>query len=205
VIDRLTRPAALDDMTRRGVRGIRLNLATAGQTDPLLARQRLLTAMDQIAGRPWHIQMYTQLSVIEAARDDVLASPVPIVFDHFGGAQAALGIEQSGFQALLDVVRAGKAYVKLSAPYRSSSQTGDYADVTPLAQALVAANPQRILWGTDWPHPDSSPGDGRTITATRPFQEVDDGRVCNQFAVWAPDAATRRTILVDNPARLYGF
>jgi len=103
------------------------------------------------------------------------------------------------------VVTAGKAYVKLSAPYRSSLRGDDYADVAPLAQALIAANPQRLLWGTDWPHPDSSQGPGRTITATRPFQQIDYGRLSNQLAMWAPDAATRRTILVDNPARLYGF
>jgi predicted TIM-barrel fold metal-dependent hydrolase len=79
------------------------------------------------------------------------------------------------------------------------------ADATPLAQALIAANPQRILWGSDWPHPDAAPRTDRRATDLRPPLSVDDGRVLNQLAVWAPDSALRHAILVENPARLYGF
>ena len=75
------------------------------------------------------------------------------MFDHFGGAQAAAGVEQPGFAALLDLVAGGHAYVKVSAAYRSSQKAPAYGDVAPLARALIAANPERILWGTDWPHP----------------------------------------------------
>jgi predicted TIM-barrel fold metal-dependent hydrolase len=134
-----------------------------------------------------------------------MASPVPVVFDHFGGALATLGPRQPGFEAMLDLVRTGKAFVKISGAYRSSTQAPDYADVTPLATALIAANVQRILWGSDWPHPDSSPVARRKATNVSPLLQIDDGRVLNQLAVWAPDAAVRRIILVDNPARLYGF
>jgi predicted TIM-barrel fold metal-dependent hydrolase len=77
--------------------------------------------------------------------------------------------------------------------------------VAPLATALIAANTQRILWGTDWPHPDSTPAAGRRATDIAPLLQIDDGRVLNQLAVWAPDPALRKTILVDNPARLYQF
>jgi predicted TIM-barrel fold metal-dependent hydrolase len=127
------------------------------------------------------------------------------VFDHFGGARAALGTAQPGFEALLALVRSGKAYVKISGAYRSSTARPDYADVTPLAKALIAANLQRILWGSDWPHPDSSTVAGRKKTDIAPLLPIDDGRVLNQLAVWAPDTAQRKTILVDNPARLYGY
>jgi predicted TIM-barrel fold metal-dependent hydrolase len=103
------------------------------------------------------------------------------------------------------LVQSGKAYVKISGAYRSSNAGPDYADVAPLAKALIAANPQRILWGSDWPHPDSSIVAGRKATDIAPLLPIDDGRVLNQLAVWAPDPAQRRTILVDNPARLYEF
>jgi predicted TIM-barrel fold metal-dependent hydrolase len=130
---------------------------------------------------------------------------VPIVFDHFGGAQAAEGTAQRGFGALVALVQSGKAYVKISGAYRSSNAGPNYSDVAPLAKALIAANPQRILWGSDWPHPDSSIVAGRRATDIAPLLPIDDGRVLNQLAVWAPDPAQRRTILVDNPARLYEF
>jgi predicted TIM-barrel fold metal-dependent hydrolase len=192
-------------MERAGARGIRLNLETTGQTDPGVARRRFQAAIERIKTRKWHIQIYTRLSVIEGIKSEAIASPVPVVFDHFGGAQASLGVQQPGFDALLDLVRRGTAYVKISAAYRSSTQTPDYRDVAPLAKALIAANPQRILWGTDWPHPDSAQVPGRKATDIAPLLQIDDGRLLNQLAVWAPDAGLRKTILVDNPARLYGF
>jgi predicted TIM-barrel fold metal-dependent hydrolase len=205
VIDGRMSAAALDAMHKAGARGIRINLATSGQTDPAAARRLLQTAVEQLAGRPWHIQMYTTLPVIEAIRDQVAASPIPIVFDHFGGAQASPGIDQPGFAALQGLVRSGKAYVKISGAYRSSNAQPDYADVAPLAKALIAANPQRIVWGSDWPHPDSSRVAGRKATDVAPLLQIDDGRLLNQLAVWTPDAARRKLILVDNAARLYGY
>ena len=205
VVDDRASSAALEVLHAGGVRGIRINLATSGQTDAGLARDRLRRSIGQLEGRNWHIQMYTDLSVIEAIRDRIADSPVPIVFDHFGGAQAALGTAQPRFDGLLDLVRSGKAYVKISGAYRSSNAGPDYADVAPFAKALIAANPQRILWGSDWPHPDSAIVSGRKPTDIAPLLPVDDGRVLNQLTVWAPDPMLRRTILVDNPARLYGF
>jgi predicted TIM-barrel fold metal-dependent hydrolase len=205
VIDDKTSDAALDEMGRAGIRCIRLNLETAGQTDPAVGRQRLQAAIGRIKSRNWHIQIYTRLSVIAGLTGQVSASPVPIVFDHFGGAQASLGIGQPGFDALVKLVRTGNAYVKISGSYRSSTQGPDYSDAAPFARALIAANPQRILWGTDWPHPDSSQVAGRKATDIAPLLQIDDGRVFNQLAVWAPEAAQRKIILVDNPARLYGF
>jgi predicted TIM-barrel fold metal-dependent hydrolase len=203
VIDDKTPDSALADMDRAGMRGIRLNLETAGQTDPSLGRQRFQTAVDRIKGSKWHIQIYTRPSVIEGMKDLIAAAPMPVVFDHFGGAQAVAGIGQPGFESLLNLLRLGKAYVKISAPYRASTQP-DYADVAPLAKALIAANPRRILWASDWPHP-GTPVPGRSIAEITPFFKIDDGRVLNLLPVWAPDPAVRKTILVDNPAELYGF
>jgi predicted TIM-barrel fold metal-dependent hydrolase len=205
VIDDNTADGELDAMGKAGMRGIRLNLATSGSNDTGLARQRFQSALPRMAGRNWHIQIYTNLAVIAGIKDLVLAAPVPVVLDHFGGAQAALGSGQPGFADLMELVRSGKAYVKISGAYRASTQAPDYPDVAPLAKALIAANAERIIWGTDWPHPNSVTGPGRKVTDITPLRQIDDGALMNQLPVWAPEPVTRRTILVDNPARLYGF
>jgi predicted TIM-barrel fold metal-dependent hydrolase len=205
VIDEKTPESALDEMARAGIRGIRINLETSGETDPAISRQRFTAAVERINNRKWHIQIYTRLSVIESLKDQVAGAPMPVVFDHFGGAQASLGVGQPGFSTLLSLVRTGKAYVKISGAYRSSTKAPDYPDVAPLAKALIAANPQRILWGSDWPHPDSAQVPGRKVTDIAPLSQIDDGALLNQLPNWAPDAAVRKIILVDNPAKLYGF
>lgn len=195
----------LDILHAQGFRGIRLNLATGGVNDPVVGRTRFSTAVERIKARGWHVQLFTSLAMISAIRDLVAAAPVPVVFDHFGGARAALGAGQPGFADLLELVKSGKAHVKISGGYRASKNAPDYADAAPLAQALIAANPDRIVWGTDWPHPNSVTPAGKAVTEVTPHFQIDDGRLLNQLPVWAPDAAIRKKILVDNPARLYGF
>jgi predicted TIM-barrel fold metal-dependent hydrolase len=205
VIDDSTTERDLDAMHQAGFRGIRLNLATGGVNDPKAGRQRFQAAVDRMKARGWHIQLFTSLAMISAIRDLVLASPVLAVFDHFGGAVAEPGVAQPGFADLVALVKSGKAYVKISGGYRASKLAPDYPDAAPLARALIAANPDRILWGTDWPHPDSVTPPGKKPTDVTPMLKIDDGALLNQLPVWAPDAAIRRKILVDNPARLYGF
>jgi predicted TIM-barrel fold metal-dependent hydrolase len=204
VIDDKTPESELDAMGRAGVRGIRLNLATGGVNDPAVGRQRFLAAIERITNRNWHVQMNTNLAMIAAIKEQVAASPVAVVFDHFGGARAELGPQQPGFAELVELVRSGQVYVKISAAYRVSRLAPDYADVVPLAQALIGANPDRIVWGTDWPHPATTPPGGKATDVT-PLMQIDDGRLLNQLPVWAPDPAIRKKILVDNPARLYAF
>jgi predicted TIM-barrel fold metal-dependent hydrolase len=205
VIDDKTSEADLDAMGQAGIRGIRLNLATGGVNDPAVGRPRFQAAIERVKARGWHVQLFTNLAMISAIKDLVAASPVPVVFDHFGGAQAGLGVEQPGFADLAELVKTGKAYVKISGAYRASKLGPDYADAAPLARALIAANSDRIVWGTDWPHPDSVTPPGRKTTDVTPLFQIDDGRLLNQLAVWAPDAAIRKKILVDNPAQLYRF
>lgn len=204
VIGAQTSSAQLDEMHRRGIRGIRINLETSGIEDRSIAKQRFKNGVEAVKRRHgWHIQIYTSLGLIAALKDEVAASPVPVVFDHFGGLQAAAGPHQPGLDALLALVQSGKAHVKLSAPYRVSKLAPDFPDVAPFAKALVAANPARMLWGTDWPHPQTKAGnDPHQIT---PLYQIDDGRDLNLFAEWVTDSAQRKAILVDNPARLYGF
>jgi predicted TIM-barrel fold metal-dependent hydrolase len=205
VIDEAISDGELEALHRAGTRGIRVNLATAGIDDPQRARQKLRAAAARVAGLGWHVQTYAKLSVIAALRDDMAALPVPLVIDHFGGAQGGLGPEQPGFDALLDLARSGKAYVKLSAPYRSSSRRPDFADVAALAKALIAANPDRMVWGSDWPHPGGSSRAKVSLDEIEPFFPEDDGHTLNLLPTWAPDPAIRHKILVDNPALLYGY
>jgi predicted TIM-barrel fold metal-dependent hydrolase/predicted NBD/HSP70 family sugar kinase len=204
VIDDATTAAALADMHQAGIRAVRVNLETAGETDPDAARKNLAAAVARVQPLGWHVQLYTRLSVIASLGAELARLPVPVVFDHFGGAPAAGGIEQPGFAALLALVSAGHAYVKVSAAYRSSEKAPAYDDVAPLARALIAANPERILWGTDWPHPHAAAPGAATGRVT-PFYAIDDGLALNQLRAWAPGPALRRQILVDNPARLYGY
>src|SRR5205085_4807022 len=139
-----------------GIRGIRLNLTQAGVSDPAAALPGFRTAVQRARQRNWFVQLNTSLAVIDALKTDLQAAAVPIVIDHFGGAKADLGPAQPGFSTLVNLVKSGAAYIKLSAAAdQVSTKAPDYSDVVPLARALVAANPLRVLWGTDWPHPDS--------------------------------------------------
>lgn len=203
VTDEQTCNEEFESLERSGVRGLRLFLANAGQK-PGEARQRFELALRQVEGRNWHIQIFTNPALIESLKDLVMQSPVPVVFDHFGGARGELGLSQPGFEALTELVGSGRAYVKLSAAYRLSKRVPDFEDMAPLASTLIAANRDRILWASDWPHTDGQIP-GKKPTDLFPFIPVDDAQLLNLFAAWVPDAALRKHILVDNPSRLYRF
>lgn len=205
VIDKSTTDAALADMQAAGIRGVRINLGAIGESDPAVAKRYLMDAAARVAPLGWHVQTYAALPVLSALRDTIAALPVTLVVDHFACADAALGPDQPGLDAIYDLLRGGKIYVKISGGYRSSKLPG-YADVVPLARALIAANVDRILWGTDWPHPGG--GAGKPITdfaSIEPFIPVDDGFALNRLNEWCGDRVTLEKILVTNPARLYGF
>jgi predicted TIM-barrel fold metal-dependent hydrolase len=202
VIDDKTTDNELDALGRAGFKGIRLNLFTVGTTDPAIARKQFQNAVKRMKSRNWHVQVNTSLAMIAALKDDFSASPVPVVFDHFCNAQPELGVGHAGFAELVELVRSGKAYVKISI---MAGPRKDYTVFAPLAKALIAANPERIVWATNWPHPNSVTPPGRKPTDLTPLFQVDDGLVLNQLPLWAPDAGIRKKILVDNPARLYGF
>jgi len=201
VIDQSTPVGVLDELAASGFRGARLNLETVGQADPDAIKRLIAGVAEKVRARRWHLQFNTRMSVVAALKDELAALGIPIVFDHFGRAQARLGTAQPGFAAMLELVHAGHAYVKISAAYRSSQKAPGFPDVAPIAQAIVAANPDRVVWGTNWPHP----GRGTSPSAIAPPYPADDGLMLNLLARWLPDAAIRKKILVDNPARLYGF
>ncbi len=202
VVSEKARSEELESLRDAGIRGIRLNLASSDISDAVVAAARLRWAAEQVADLGWHVQVNTTLDLIAALTDVVSGLSVPIVFDHFGGARAALGVTQPGFADLVKLVSSGRAYVKISGAYHVSKRGPNYPDCLPLARALVAANPDRVLWGSDWPHPNPA---SKTPLQTTPFQPINDGMIFNQLVTWIPDAAVRDNILVANPARLYNF
>jgi len=189
VVDEECDAASLQAMHRRGARGVRFN-AVSGNGTPL---EQLEGLAERVAPLGWHIQLYTHGAELLALEPVLARLPVTVVIDHMGGVRTAEGgAESPAFKALLRLLERG-AWAKLCG-YRSSSGQ-PYADVLPMARAMIAAAPDRCVWGTDWPHP----------SLHSPEEVPDDGHLLDLLAQWAPEEAQRRAILVDNPARLYGF
>lgn len=204
VINEKTSNAELIVMHAAGVRGVRLNLETGGVNDPVFAAKQLRWASARIASLGWHLQIFTNLTVLASLRDEIRELPAPLVVDHFCRSQAALGTGQPHFGVLLDLVQKGNVWVKLSAPQRISN-VPDCADAGVIAKALIDANPDRMLWGSDWPHPGARPGVTRKVDEIEPFNPINDGRALNRIAEWVNNETTLRKILVENPATLYDF
>ncbi|HEX4326844.1 MAG TPA: amidohydrolase family protein [Burkholderiales bacterium] len=195
--------AELEQMHLEGVRGVRVNLESAGVHDPAAGARLLKAASERVAAFGWHTQVYTTLDVIHALAPVMKTLPTPVVIDHMARADAAKGVNQPGFAELLDLVRSGKAWVKLSAPHRIGA-TPDDANTTAIAHAFINANIERMVWGTDWPHP----GGNRRADkeAIEPYSPIDDGKALNRFAGWlGHDAKKIKQVLVDNPAKLYDY
>jgi len=143
----------------------------------------------------WVMQVWCDWRVLPelAGKLREISSELPVIIDHMLNIPAEKGANDRSFQALLRLVGDGNLHAKLSAPYRLSTQFPDYADTRPFHDALLRANPERLLWGTDWPHPQ--------IAA---HLVPDDGHLVDLFHQWTPDPRYRRLILVDTPARLFG-
>ena len=194
--------ATLRDMDAKGVRGVRLNLETAGIRDPKRAKDMLTAYAKKVAPLNWHIQVYAAAPVYEGLVQTIADMTVPVVIDHYGQPVAAEGFRSKGFSAVNDLAHARKVYVKLSAPYRIS-KLPDYADVKALAQTLIYSARDRMLWGSDWPHTQNIPG--HSPTEPTPFSKIDDAAVLRQVRSYYPDETTQKMILVDNAAKLYRF
>jgi len=181
---------ALQTLHDAGVRGIRINLASETEGLTLADGERLAPRLQEMG---WHLQFFLDLEKMPEAEAQLARLNINIVIDHFAKCQAAHGVEAPAFQALLRLVRRDNVHAKLMGAYFLSKNKPHYPEVTPLARAMAAAAPDRMLFGTDWPHP-----------AARALMP-DDGDLANMFGEWVPDEALRKKILVDNPARLYGF
>jgi predicted TIM-barrel fold metal-dependent hydrolase len=194
--------AELQAMSRAGVRGVRLNFESHGIADPVLAGRRLAAVASKVAPHGLHVQMYVSAALTATLSDQIAALACPVVLDHFGRVRPSDGTDHPHFRTLASLLRSGKVYVKLSGPHRVS-ETSDYEDVGPLAAALFEANPDRMLWGSDWPHVLAF--QQRNPDGPDPLRPEDDGANLNRLARWFAKRDHLKKILVDNPARLYGF
>ena len=180
--------AELEAMHAAGVRGLRINVLFGGG----IGFKAMETLAHRIKDLGWHMQFLMDVNALPELMPRMTKLPVPGIVDHMGHTPVAQGLDAPGFSALRSLVRDHGYWVKLSGAYRISERFPTFDDVTPFAQALIEDAPDRMVWGSDWPH----------VSLTR---MPNTGALRNLLPLWAPDADTRRRFLVDNPARLYGF
>jgi predicted TIM-barrel fold metal-dependent hydrolase len=184
----------LEKLHAAGVRGVRVNIVDVKDRKPgTLPMAELTTLAKRIAPLGWHMEFLMHCDEFPDMDRAFADFPVDIVLGHLGYMKTSQGVANAGFQALLRLMQAGKAWVKFTGPYRISGEPLPHADTNAFAHALIAANAQRVLWGTDWPHV--------MVKSLMP----NDGDLCDLLSAWIPDAATREQVLVRNPAKLYGF
>ncbi|SAI67443.1 dicarboxylic acid hydrolase [Bordetella ansorpii] len=198
VADAATEAGTLRAWRNAGVCGLRFNLYAVGGAK--VYRNGVgLEALEALAPAMRDLDMHAQIWIHAPDLADLAPRleklDVPLVVDHMGRMNATLGTADPGFQQLCRMLAGGRAWTKISGADRNTNQRGDYADIDPYVRALVAANPERIVWGTDWPH----------INYFEAGDVPDDGRLLNTLHRWLPDPALRHRILVDNPARIYRF
>ena len=182
----------IDGFSRRGVVGLRLDmfkLAKAGlSSDDIFSE--ILTAANIAKAAGWHIELYSPGRVIRDLMDRFAEIPVDFSINHMGYMLASDGVPESDFRRFTDAIRNARCWVKLSGTYRISKYDGD-TTADDMAKQLVAASPDRVVWGSDWPH--------------IPVCSLDTGELLNRLTAWCPDDVSRRKLLADNPARLYRF
>jgi predicted TIM-barrel fold metal-dependent hydrolase len=184
--------AELAELHERGSRGIRLNLDNVGGMPVEMDEVPALAA--RVAELGWHVEFLFAGPELPALLPLLSSLEAPVSIGHFAYMPAAEGVDYPPFRSLLDLVEAGNTWVKLSGPNRLG--VGDlppWPDVVPMARALIETRSDRMLWGTDWPHPNK-------------FEvQPNDADLLEQLELWVPDEATRARILVDNAVALYDF
>lgn len=182
----------LADLDRQGVRGLRLNLDNVGGMPIELSDVPILAHRIEDLG--WHLEFLFAGKDLPDLVPLLRTLPVPVSIGHFGYMPATEGVDYPPFRALVDLVREGNTWLKLSAPNRLG--VGDlppWNEVIPLAQTLIEARPDRMLWASDWPHPNKF------------TEQPNDADLIEQLELWVPDPDLRRRILVENPVALYRF
>jgi predicted TIM-barrel fold metal-dependent hydrolase len=179
---------AYRELAESGVVGLRLNTLYGGGIG--VGELKSYGALCREMG--WHLQFLIDIPAVAEIAQQLARLPVPVVIDHMGKVSAAAGVRDAGFQTLVSLVRDG-AWVKISGAYRITAEGPPYRDTVAFAQALLAAAPDRCVWGSDWPH----------VAHWGHMMNVGD--LLDLLADWAPEDALRQQVLVSNPARLYGF
>ncbi len=178
----------LTTLHEAGVRGVRFNfVAHLGGAPDLKNVEAVIRRVTPLG---WHVQLHLDAHDIETYRDFLKRLRVPFIIDHMGRVEAQHGLEQKPFRELLELMRNERAWIKVSGPERISSTGKPFHDAVPFARALIKAAPDRVLWGTDFPHPNVK-------------WMPNDGELVDLFAMMVEDEPTRKKILVDNPTRLY--
>ena len=174
-----------------GIRGVRFNFVKhlGGRPDMAFFQR----TVDRVKAMGWHLILHLDAVDLVEFSDMFKKIPVPMVIDHMGRVKASDGLDQQPFKVLLEWMRQENFWVKVCGAERVSSMGPPFTDAVPFARKLIEAAPDRILWGTDWPHPNV----GKHMP--------NDGDLMDLFAQMAPEPDLQKKILVDNPARLYGF
>ena len=191
MVDNTITENELEALDAGGVRGSRFSFARHLAGPPDFNSVHQIT--QKYAPLGWHAVLYLEAEDIVANANELVKFPVPVVIDHMARVDVMDGVKQKAFQLLLDLVRNEDFWVKISGAERLSKTLYPFDDIVPFARALIEAAPDRIIWGTDWPHPN--------IIGQMP----NDGDLVDMLARYAPDEETRNLIMVQNPARLYGF
>src|SRR6201987_83454 len=192
VVDDTVTDAELKHMHGLGARGIRFNLAQAGATTPEMI-EPLAKRVNELG---WHIQINASTATIVEIMPILQRVPSPIVFDHLAHIPEPDGISHPLFAQVRALIDKGKTWVKLSGAY-ADTKVGPptYSDSSAVARAYVKAAPERLVWGSDWPHPG----------VRDPEPKPDDAILIDLMLDWAPDEAVRNRVFVDNAAKLYDF
>jgi predicted TIM-barrel fold metal-dependent hydrolase len=196
VADETVPVAELRRWNELGIRALRFNHFFRGgqlhyRGGVTLENARKLAPIMQDLG--WHMQLWIDVKDLPDTIPALREIGLPVVIDHMGRTDARAGTGTPGFQSLVRLVGEGGCWVKMSGAHRLSTRAPDYPDARPFHEALVRANPEQLIWGTDWPHP--------RIEGDMP----NAGHLLDLFNEWTPDAAVRKKILIDNPAKLYGI
>ncbi|MEQ7740011.1 amidohydrolase family protein, partial [Escherichia coli] len=176
-----------------GIRGIRFNLTRPGGAGAELIKP----LAERVAGLGWHVQIHMTAEGILENLPKISGLPTDLVIDHMGRIPGDMGTAHAAYAAILGLIDAGNTWVKLSGVYHESTVgPPSYSDRAAVGAAFAQAAPERMLWGSDWPHPTASRGE---------VPMPDDAAMMDLFASWVPRQRDRKRILVDNPAALYGF
>jgi predicted TIM-barrel fold metal-dependent hydrolase len=188
IVDDTFTDADFDTLDRGGVRGVRFNFVKhlGGAPDTVVFNR----VLDRIKGRGWHVVLHVDAPDIIPLSDMIRKLPLPFVIDHMGRVPAAAGVDQPPLKALIEIAKQDNAWIKVCGSERIDMPP--YAKAVPIAHALVEAAPNRVLWGTDFPHPNST-------------HDADEADLVDLVPQFAPEPQRQKAVLVDNPARLYGF
>lgn len=191
-------PAELRRMHARGVRGVRINLESAGSQDIAMLEAMLARWSERIADLGWHVQLYAASGVVAALADRIAALPTRVVLDHFALMATAPGAGEP-WTTIGDLLRTGRVLAKLSAPYRLPAPGSAGA----WARTFVEAAPASLLWGSDWPHTARQAEAGRRGISA--YRRIAPSELADALRAWLPSPGLRRLVLADTPTALYGF